>query len=161
MLYQWLVFVHVLGVFGFLLAHGVSSWVIFRVRTERDIAVLRALLQLSASAVIASMVSLLVLLAAGVWAAFVGHWWAMRWPWVALGVLVVIWGAMSAQSGNTMRRLRELVGFTGMSRAKPVAEVADAGALAAAQAAVRPWISAAVGGAGLVVLLWLMVLKPF
>lgn len=161
MLYQWLVFAHVLGVFGFLLAHGVSAWVSFRIRSERDIAVLRTLLQLSASAVVASMVSLLALLVAGIWAAFIGHWWAMRWPWVALGVLVVIWGEMAAQSGNPMRRLRELVGFTGMSREMPVAEVTDTAALAKAQAALHPWTGAVVGGVGLVVLLWLMVLKPF
>lgn len=161
MLYQWLVFVHVLGVFGFLLAHGVSAWVVFRVRTERDVTALRSLLQLSASAVIASMVALVVLLAAGIWAAFVGHWWAMRWPWAALGVLVVIWGAMSAQSGRTMRRVRELVGFTGMSTVRPEAEVTDKAALAVAQAAVRPWVGATIGGVGLVVLLWLMMFKPF
>ena len=158
MLYQWLVFVHVLGVFGFLLAHGVSSWVIFRVRSERDVKSLQALLQLSGSAVIASMISLLVLLAAGIWAAFVGHWWAMRWPWVAIGVLIVVWAAMSAQAGPAMRKVRQLAGFTSAFAVKPVDVTPE---LAAAQAAVRPWISATAGGAGLVVLLWLMVLKPF
>lgn len=158
MLYQWLVFVHVLGVFGFLLAHGVSSWVIFRVRAERDVKSVQTLLQLSSSAVIASMASLLVVLVAGIWAAFVGHWWAMRWPWVALGVLVVIWAAMSAQAGPALRKVRRLAGFTSATQVKLVDATPE---LAAAQAAVRPWISATVGGVGLVVLLWLMVLKPF
>ncbi|HEY7834772.1 MAG TPA: hypothetical protein VIG30_14460 [Ktedonobacterales bacterium] len=161
MFYQWLVFAHVLGVFGFLLAHGVSAWVSFRVSTERDVTTLRALLQLSASASMASMGALLVLLAAGIWAAFLGRWWAFGWPWAALGVLVVIWAAMSAHSGNKMRKLRRLLGFTGPGTVEPGAEVTDKVALAAAQATVRPWINAAIGGVGLVVLLWLMVLKPF
>jgi hypothetical protein len=33
--------------------------------------------------------------------------------------------------------------------------------LAASQSAFNPWVSAVTGGAGLAIILWLMVLKPF
>lgn len=157
-MYQWLVFAHVLGVFGFLLAHGVSAAVVFRVRTEQDVTALRALLNLSGNTLMASFISLLVLLAAGIGAAFVGHWWAFGWPWAALGVLIAVWVVMSAQTGPVLRRLRLAVGITGRGQAK---EPATTAAIAATQASVRPWVSALTGGVGLLVLLWLMLFKPF
>ena len=42
----WLVFAHILGAFTFILSHGVSMFVAFRVRTERDPAVVAALLEI-------------------------------------------------------------------------------------------------------------------
>jgi hypothetical protein len=46
-MYSWLVFVHLLGVFGFLMSHGVAAFVAFRVRNEKDLIALRTLLALS------------------------------------------------------------------------------------------------------------------
>jgi hypothetical protein len=158
-MYQWLVLLHLVGVFGFLLAHGVSVFVVFRIRAERDLAALRALLGLSMTAGGVTFVSLLVLLAGGISAAFVGGLWARGWPWAALGVLVVVWGAMSAQAGNAMRRLRVAVGILGPG--KGAGQPGTAEEIATAVARVRPAISAAIGFVGLAALLWLMVLKPF
>ena len=45
--HPWFVFAHVLGIFGFLIFHGVSVGVLFRIRNERDPHALRALLDLS------------------------------------------------------------------------------------------------------------------
>ncbi|HLY31161.1 MAG TPA: hypothetical protein VKQ36_09025 [Ktedonobacterales bacterium] len=156
--YSWLVFFHVAGVFVFLGAHGVTAFVIFRVRAEQDLAALRALLLLSAVASMASLFALAVLLIGGIAAAFVGGWWAFGWPWVALGVLVVVWGVMSAWPGREMRRLREAAGFTGPTQ---ITAAAKPEAVASAQMAVHPWIGAVVGGVGLLIILWLMVFKPF
>jgi hypothetical protein len=156
---QWLVLFHLVGVFGFLLAHGVSAFVIFRVPAEKDVTALRTLLNLSMQAQVAATVSLLVLLIFGVWAAFAEGAWSHGWPWAALGVLVVVWGAMSGEAGRTMRGLRVAVGFAGPG--KPIGQPGTAEQITAAQAKVRPAISATIGGVGLAVLLWLMVLKPF
>ena len=48
-MYPWLVFVHLLGLFGFLLAHGASSSAAFALRRERNLERVRALLELSAN----------------------------------------------------------------------------------------------------------------
>lgn len=157
-MYQWLVFLHVLGVFGFLLAHGVSLFVAFRVQREKDIHAIRALLGLSASAVMASFLSLLVLLIGGIAAGFVGHWWSQGWIWAALGVFVVVWASMSIFTGPAFRRARIAVGFTGPST---INESVVSEKLPEALAALRPWLPTVIGGVGLVVILWLMVLKPF
>ncbi len=158
-MYQWLVLLHLVGVFGFLLAHGVSAFVVFRVRAEQDLGALRSLLSLSMTAGSITFVSLLVLLVGGVSAAFAGGLWSHVWPWAALGVLVVVWGAMGGQVGPAMRRLRAAVGILGPG--KGLGKPGTAEEIAAAQARVRPAISAAIGGVGLVALLWLMLLKPF
>src|SRR6478609_7482514 len=46
LMYRWLVFLHVLAVFGFLLAHGTAIAVAFRLRREREVARIRVLLDL-------------------------------------------------------------------------------------------------------------------
>lgn len=157
-MYQWLVFLHVLGVFGFLLAHGVSLFVGFRVQREKDIHAVRALLGLSASAVMWTSLSLLVLLIGGIGAGFVGNWWSHGWIWAALGVFVVVWALMSIFSGPAFRRARMAVGFTGP---RTIDESVIGDDLAVRLADLRPWLPTVIGGVGLVILLWLMVLKPF
>ena len=157
--YQWLVFLHLVGVFGFLLAHGASAMVSFRLRAERDVNAIRALLYLSSSALMVSFYSLIVLLVGGVGAGFVGHWWSSGWIWAALGVFVVVWGLMSAFSGRTMRQARLVVGFTGPGR--PTKEPGTPEQIAAALAATNPWLGLLTGGIGLLIILWLMLFKPF
>ena len=49
MFYQIVVFLHVVSVLGYLLAHGVSAAVSFALQKERDINRVRALLDLSAA----------------------------------------------------------------------------------------------------------------
>jgi hypothetical protein len=49
MLYQWIVYVHILAVFAFLLAHGTATAITFKLRRERKIERIRALLDLSRS----------------------------------------------------------------------------------------------------------------
>src|SRR5205809_5802891 len=87
--YQFWFFVHLVGVFGFLLAHGVSVAVTFKLRGERDPARINALLQLSGSSIKGFYVSLLVLLVGGLAAATVGHLWSKAWIWSAIAVLVI------------------------------------------------------------------------
>lgn len=156
-IYSLLVFTHLLGVFGFLMSHGVATFVTFRVRAEQDVTALRALLALSGQSGIAMNVSLLVLLAGGISAALVGHI-SRNWPFAALVVLIVVSGLMSAFPGRQLRKIRASAGLTGRSK---VTGKADPVALAAGQAAFNPWVSVVTGGIGLAIILWLMVLKPF
>ena len=83
----WL-FVHLVGVPGFLGGHGVSAAVGLRLRRERGRDRIRALLDLSAGARAFTYGSLLVLLVGGVGAGVTGHWWGQSWIWAALVLLV-------------------------------------------------------------------------
>lgn len=60
-MYRWLVFLHVIGIFGFLVSHGASASVFFALRHERNLERVRLLLQLSVSSFRVMGISLLVL----------------------------------------------------------------------------------------------------
>jgi len=48
-MYPWFVYLHILGIFGFLLAHGASAAAAFALRRERNLERVRVLLDLSTS----------------------------------------------------------------------------------------------------------------
>jgi hypothetical protein len=88
--YPWIKLLHVVGGFGFVLAHGASAFAAIRIRSEREPARVAALLDLSGASIGVMYISLLVLLAAGIAAGFIGSFWGEAWIWVAIGVLVVV-----------------------------------------------------------------------
>ena len=169
-MYQWVVFAHVLGVFGFLLAHGASAAVAFKLRGEREVERIRVLLDLSRDATAIANISLLVLLAAGIAAGFMGGWWGQLWIWSALGLLILVNVAMVVVASGPLIRIRQLVGAAVPGRAKtysaPPSNTTTTGAsvdqqLAMQLAAVNPLLLTLIGGGGLAVILWLMLFKPF
>lgn len=156
MTYQWWVFVHIAGVFGFLVAHGVSVGVAFRVRRERDPRRIMALLELSSASITLLYISLLVLLTGGVVAGFLGKWWGDGWIWTALAALVATMVAMYALASVYYRRLRTIVSAM-VEGSQAVSEERLAGVLSGP----RPWVIAAIGFAGLLFIQYLMMFKPF
>ena len=154
-MYQWWVFVHLLGVFGFLLAHGVSVSVTFKLRNERDPARINALLQLSGSSIKAFYISLGVLLLGGFAAAATGDLWSKAWIWSALGVLVVASLAMYRMARPFYRR----VGFVARALEGGSQAVTDDQFESILKSS-RPWGIAWVGFVALAAILYLMVFKP-
>jgi formate hydrogenlyase subunit 3/multisubunit Na+/H+ antiporter MnhD subunit len=163
-MYQFWVFVHLAGVFGFLLAHGVSAAVAMSLRRERDPQKVRALLELSSWTLSAFYISFLVLLAGGITAGFLGHWWGQGWIWAALGVLLLMMGAMYGLASPYYNRLREAVGLQTYARKRqgtqpgPPTQTVKLEPLLRSS---RPVLITVVGMMGLLVILWLMVYKPF
>jgi hypothetical protein len=153
MLYQWIVYVHILAIFAFLLAHGTATAITFKLRGERKIERIRALLDLSQSMSILGRVSLLVLLLAGVILGFMGNWWGHGWIWTALILLVLMGVAMSVLASRPLLRARQVLA------ANPAAEVDQQ--LSTLLAAPNPVVLSIIGGAGIAIILWLMQFKPF
>lgn len=149
-------FLHILGVFGFLLGHGVSVGVAFRLRRERDAGRINALLELSGSSLTLFFVSLVVLIAAGVVAGFLGHWWGDGWIWTALAILVAITVAMSVLARPYYKRVR-LVAEALASGSEAVTEDQFVSILRSP----LPLVIAGLGFAALLAILWLMMFKPF
>lgn len=160
-IYRWLVFVHVLAAFAFVLAHGTSAFVAFRLRQERDRARLAALLDLSGAGLGIMYAALLVLVLAGIAAGVAGHWFAQGWIWAALALLLAVGAAMGGYAGPYYRRLRAALGMPTPDRRPAAAKPATPAELDALLRAGRPGRIATIGGVGLVVLLWLMFFKPF
>jgi len=105
-LYRWWVFIHIVAVVAFLVTHGVSIWVSFRLRKERDPGRVSDLLALSGSTTKPMYVSLAVLVAAGIVAGSLGGWWSEAWIWVALVVLVASTLAMYVLARGYYQKVR-------------------------------------------------------
>jgi hypothetical protein len=159
----WLVLVHVIGAFGFMLGHGVSAHVAFRLRRERDPARIAALLDLSSFSLAMLYVSLLVLLAGGIAAGFAGAHWGRLWIWVSIGLLVLLVGAMYGLASPFYNQVRRAVGMKvyGDPKEAPPPSPLPAAEIAAQLDSSRPYLVAAIGGIGLTLIVALMVLKPF
>jgi cytochrome c-type biogenesis protein CcmH/NrfG len=161
-MYGIVVLLHVLGAFAFVLAHGISILASFRLRSERDRARQAQLLELSGLGVGLMYIGLAVMLVAGIAAGFLGDHWGRAWIWAALGLLVVVIAVMYAVATPFYGRMRAAAGVPGSeqmaARLKPPASPADLEALATSN---RPMLLAAVGGIGLVIIIWLMLAKPF
>src|SRR5579859_6090293 len=164
-MYQWFVFAHVLGVFGFLLAHGTAAAVAFVLRSQREVERVRVLLDLSRSVTMVANVSMLVLLAAGITAGFMGHWWGHGWIWAALSLFILIGVTMTFLGSRPLNRLRQLIDTGNPARSETI-DHSSPGTSAEKQLAVllnvaHPWLLTVSGGGGLVLILWLMMFKPF
>jgi hypothetical protein len=164
--YRWVVFTHVLAVFGFLIGHGASAAVIFKLRRERDVARIRVLLDLSRGANGVANACLMTLLIAGVAAGFMGGWWGQYWIWAALGTLILISVAMLAIGSGPLIRVRQLVEpdeapDMKRNRTQSPRDVPMEQELVDLLAATRPVLLTIIGGAGLAIILWLMMFKPF
>ncbi len=158
----WIVFLHVIGAFMFVAGHGVSMFVVFQVRKERDRGRLAALLDLSGWSLAVACIGLLVLLVSGILAGIVlgsfGRWWI----WISLVLLVVIGGLMTPVGGTYLRGLREAIGQRPRNAQPGDPDPVPVGdtELAAMQASSRPEQLLLMGAGGFVVIVWLMMFRP-
>ena len=166
-MYRWWVFLHILGAFGFLLAHGVSVAMALALRREREPQRVQALLGLSRVYIGVAYVSLLVLLTGGIVAGFLGQWWGAGWIWTALAILIALTIAMGLLGTSYYDRVRIAVGTEPVLGSRKKAWLqerpspASSEELDALLSSGRPFLLVWMGVIGLAVILWLMVLKPF
>ena len=162
-MYPLLMFLHVVGVFGFLMAHGVSASVSFALRGERNLEWVRALLMLSAQSYPVMYGSLLLLLIAGVILGFMGSWWGRAWIWVSLVLLIAIIVLMSRFGSRIYGGARKMTGLPYMERGKsqPPIEPASAEEINALLDKGNPMLLTVIGFGGIVIIAWLMMAKPF
>lgn len=162
----WLVLSHVLGVLAFVLVHGASAMVAFRLRSERDPVRVRALLELSNAYLNWAYGALAILILSGIGAGIVGGWWTSGrlWLWASLGLLIAVFVGMYWIAAPYFESLRHAVGLATYQdlRAErdPPPPVAD-GELATLLESRRPAVVAMIGLGGIALITGLMVLKPF
>lgn len=154
-MHRFWVFIHVAGVFGFLMAHGVSVYVTFRLRHERVPARVNQLLELSSSSIGFMWNSMGILLLGGIAAGFTGHFWGQGWIWAAILALVATTAGMYGVATGWAARLRTISAAM-TEGTEAVTQEQFEGLLRSR----RPFTIAAVGFAGLLVILYLMIFKP-
>ena len=161
--YPWLVFLHIVGAFVFVLSHGVSSWTNMVIGRQRDPARIRALLELSSMSIGGLYIGLLLLLIGGIGAGIMGNWFSRGWIWAALILLVAIVAAMYALASRYYSAVRVAVGLAPNMGPKdaPQPPPATPEELDALLGSGRPNLITVIGLGGLLLILALMVLKPF
>jgi hypothetical protein len=148
-LYVWLKFFHIVGVGLFLFGHGVTAITSYAVRGRPADSTTAALLRASIGSAAIYYPGLILILVTGIWMGFVGSLWRTGWIWTALAVLVLTAMVMGIFSRH-YHQARDAF-------AKPGQEAEAAANLSKT----RPALLAVIGTAAIVVLLFLMVFKPF
>jgi hypothetical protein len=154
---------HVSVVIVALMAHGVSMFAMFRLRSETDRVRIGAILDLSSSSLAVAGVGLLVALVLGIVASIVAGHFSRFWPWASIVVLVVLIGSMTPLAAAPMTRVRHALGLAvpGDRIGQTAGDPSTDEELTAALAGIRPALPTAIGIAGIVILVWLMRAKPF
>jgi MFS family permease len=161
--YPWVVFIHVAAAFLFVMGHGASMWTSDQIRRERDPARIRVLLELSSRSLGLVYGSLVALLIAGIVAGVIGGHFGRGWIWAAIVVLIAIIVLMYALASRYYGQVREAVGMRSYQTPKDAPDPTPVSAeeLALLVDTRRPDVIGLVGVIGLLILLWLMMFKPF
>ncbi len=162
-LYLWIKFIHVVAGFTFIMAHGAAISFSFRVKEEKDIDRVSAMFDLSQSMWPVYMLSWLVLMVAGITNGFLGKLWSRGWIWASLVLMLVITVWMFQLGYKTYHPLRKAFGLPyrdtkGEKPAEPPLAEEERAVLAAAT---KPMQMLIVGYGGFILILWLMIFKPF
>lgn len=163
MLVRWLVFIHVLSVITFFLAHGTSAAMAFQLRKEKSIERIRAMLDLSGTTVMLLMVSFLVMGITGLTMVFIIKIWNQGWVWVSVVLTVYVFFHMALRNEKTYYLLRKLVGLPYRRKNKefPAEPPASEEEILAHIRKISVYELLFVGFGIPAFVLWLMVFKPF
>ena len=161
---RWLVLAHVVAAFFFVLFHGPSVYVMWRLRREREPVRVAALLDLSSASMGASWNAMGALAITGALLAATEDTWTLWWVWGSIVVLVVVSLSMSWLAARPFNHARSALGsryFDGR-RMQEETRVVDEAAFPAALRMIRARTpgALAIGAMGLLALVWLMVERP-
>ena len=162
-LIRWLIFLHVLAVLTFFLAHGTSAAMAFKIRKETDFARISAMLDLSWSTMILMGVSFLVMGLTGLILPFLIHIWNKGYIWASIVLMLFVFIYMAMFNETRYKQLRRLVGLPYMQGnkelpAEPPSSPQEVAALLN-KIPVRGLV--VVGYVVPAIVLWLMIFKPF
>jgi hypothetical protein len=162
-LIPWLVFLHTLSAFTFFLAHGASMAMAFKLRTETDFARIRALLDLSASSIGVMFVAFLAMGLTGLIMPFILRIWNKGWIWASIILMILVFFQMVFMNEKRYKPLRRLVGLPYMIGGNhfPAEEPASQAEIQAHIKTLKVTDLVIVGYGIPMIVLWLMVFKPF
>jgi uncharacterized membrane protein len=157
--YTWLKFLHIVAVLALLGTHGVSMTVLYAIRRERDRAKVLALISVSGQAIVPMYISIAAIVVFGVllWVKLKAvYGLGTTWLWISVVVLIATIGLMSATAKPYFARVKEACQL----RPSGVPRVADE-ELAEVLTSARAHLITAIGVIGLLVIVYMMVFKPF
>jgi len=156
MAWQWWLLLHLAGVLAFVGAHGVSMFVLYRIRGERDRQRIAELIAFSGTTTRPMYIALAVLTVGGVGAGLTLHLFSQWWLWISILILLTTIGLMTGLAAPYFRRI------TAACEVRPsgVPRVSDE-ELGELLRSGEAHVIAAIGVVGLLAILYLMLFKPF
>lgn len=155
-LYPWFVFAHLAGLVLFATSHGASAFMAFRLRSAPDARTAAALLDVGRLSIGPMYVGLLLLIVGGLGAAAGANLWGRPWIITSIVVFVAILIVMWAVASPYYMGIRKSLEETGPDGEPSIGREA----LHAQLDSRRPEILMGTGTIGLLLLVWLMVIKP-
>jgi hypothetical protein len=162
-LVPWLIFIHILGSITFFLAHGTSIAMAFQLRKETDFARIRALLDLSMSTMVAMFIAFLVMGIPGLIMPFILKIWNKGWIWASIVLMIVVFLYMVFMNEKRYKHLRRMVGLPYMIGGDrfPAEEPVSQAEVEAHIQKMNVNELVIIGYGIPMIVLWLMVFKPF
>lgn len=161
--YRLIVFLHVISALGFVMAHGVSAMMIFKVSRERKYENLCNYLDISSAAMRPAMLFLHGVELTGIVLTLWAGWWRMGWIWLSLALFVAIGVVMGKYAAGYMSRVRKAMGMVSKKDlAKGVRPMpAPPEVLMDVVAQGKPKFVLAAASSMMAAIVLLMVVKPF
>ena len=158
-MYNWIVYVDVTVIFIFLIQHAAEIIVTFKLREQKEpegVFATYAFMPNNNSRNLRITYSLIIL--TGAVAGFMSVWWRQGWMWAALGVMIVIWIVMNQIGGKYLTAVDAITDHA-------IKNKADESAIEKFRRDLKsrrePEIMTITSVIGMLIILWLMMFKPF
>ena len=158
-MYNWVVFLHVTMIFIFLIQHAAEIIVTFKLREQKEpegIFTTYSFMPDNNSRNLRITYSLIII--TGMIAGFMSTWWKQGWMWTALGVMIVIWIVMNRVGGSYLTAVDGITDYALKNKDDPSAIDKFRNDLKARREPEMMTVTSVIGG---LIILWLMMFKPF
>jgi len=158
-MYLWVVYLHVIVIFLFLIQHAVDIFVTFRLRDQKEPDGIYATYSFMLDNNTRNLrITFSLIILTGIAAGFISTWWKQGWMWTALGVMILIWIIMKRVAPVYLTAVDNIAESAMKNKADPTAIEKFRKDL---QARREPEIMAGTSVFGLLIIVWLMMFKPF
>ena len=158
-MYNWVVYLHVTVIFIFLIQHAAEIIVTFKLREQKEpegVFATYSFMPNNNSRNLRITYSLIIV--TGAVAGFMSVWWRMGWIWTSLGVMIVIWIVMRRIGSQYLYAVDAIT-------EQALKNKADESAIEKFRRDLKsrrePEIMTITSVIGMLIILWLMMFKPF
>ena len=158
-MYNWIVFLHVTVIFIFLVQHAAEIFATYRLREQKEpegIFATYSFMPDNNSRNLRITYSLIIV--TGAVAGFMAPWWRQGWMWTALGVMIILWIIMNRIGGNYLTAVDAITDQAIKNKADTTAIEKFRSDLRARR---EPEVMTVTSVVGMLIILWLMMFKPF
>jgi len=158
-MYLWVVYLHVIVIFLFLIQHAVDIFVTFRLRDQKEPEGIYATYSFMLDNNTRNLrITFSLIILTGIAAGFISTWWKQGWMWTALGIMLLLWFGMRRIGSNYLTAVDNITDRAVKNRDDSSAIDKFRNELRARR---EPEILVSLSALGGAIILWLMMFKPF